>query len=362
MGNKVSAHKDTNIFEEELKKLNSVVNQIIDEKDLFKNKDYNFLSQDVCSRYNIVLEEELKKHMKVDLKALGTSLYIIPKADQTPLTKHNLNKKQVCEMISNHYMKILYIICLIKYVYNLENNGDKSIAGIVFENIRITDDIFQIQYCAIPHKDYSKDGKDAYKIDFSHLDGISFFTKYFLSAEESNAFVSILRSVLGRAKKKQMREKLCRYFGSTKDPSLEEMRGLYTKKYKEKLSCQKGGSMTNLYLYIEKDNPVFSQGYCRAPDFKKFKTTTPEGKRIVSLYNAMKDNYKKNIAEIERTLSMIVETTRAGCFLKDITKEELDRIIQLVKTRVQVFYVQSIIDYQNLLDEVNKLPKHLFIM
>ena len=150
MGNTISGKLNhENIFEKELSKMNILINDIISNDDLFKNKEYNFLSQDVCENYQVVLEEELSKHLKLDIKSLGASLYIIPKhTDDTDikLTKYKLTKKEVCNKISNHYIKILYIMCLVKYVYNLEKSGDLSIAGIIFRNIKIVDDMMQIYF------------------------------------------------------------------------------------------------------------------------------------------------------------------------------------------------------------------------
>ena len=76
MGNSSSRSPDSQVFKKELVVLNGIVNNIINEKDVFKNNNYNFLSQDVCEKYQIILEEELTKYLKLDVKSLGTSLYI----------------------------------------------------------------------------------------------------------------------------------------------------------------------------------------------------------------------------------------------------------------------------------------------
>ena len=80
MGNKISlaSHK---VFEKDLQYLSTMVNAVIDDKNVFKNNDYNFLSKDVCERHTLVLEDELNKHLKVSLQTVGTSLYLIPNND-----------------------------------------------------------------------------------------------------------------------------------------------------------------------------------------------------------------------------------------------------------------------------------------
>ena len=65
MGNVSSSRSaDNNVFKNELTKLNHIVTSIINDKDLFKNSNYNFLSQEVCNKYQIILEDELSKHLK----------------------------------------------------------------------------------------------------------------------------------------------------------------------------------------------------------------------------------------------------------------------------------------------------------
>ena len=98
MGNTSSQLPTHNVFNKELSMLNAIVNDIISDKDIFKNKSYNFLSENVCTNYQVILEDELSKHLKLDINALGTSLYILPKDENsnTKLTKYNLSKAQVC--------------------------------------------------------------------------------------------------------------------------------------------------------------------------------------------------------------------------------------------------------------------------
>lgn len=362
MGNTPSTlgQSTSHVFETELKKLNVIVNDIVNEKNVFNNQHYNFLSEDVCSNYQVVLEEELTKHLKLDIKSLGTSLYIIPKNDadvNVRLTKHNLTKKQVCEKIGNHYIKILYILCLIKYVYNLESNGDLSIAGIIFRNIKLMDDMMQIQFCALPHKRYTNTGKDAYKIDLSKLEGLQFFADYFLSPEESYTFLGIIRSILARSSPALVKRRMCNYIDKHGITDLPTLEGLYASRYKNsKLTCQKGGA--NLHIFIEKDNPIFQSDYCGAPMKLVVKLGTPEGKKIYESYKHMYNNYTKSISDIQKIMDRLIYKNSNGQFeLKDVDKQELDGIVNEVKLKIKVFYIQSIFDFQNLLDMAKSTPK-----
>lgn len=352
MGNSISGHSESNVFKKDLYKLNSIVNDIVSEGDIFKNKDYNFLSEDVCKNYQVVLQEELNRHLRLDIKELGTMLYVVPRDndDETKLTKYKLTKKQVCDKISNHYIKILYIICLIKYVYNLEKDGDLSIAGIIFRNIKIVDDMIQIHFCGLPHKDYASQDTDAYKIDFSKLEGLKFFSEYFLNPSESVVFLGILRSVLARATSGKVRQRMC---SSPRD--VRDFEPIYQSRFKHKLQC--GGGKTKLHLFVEKDNPIFLASYCAAPLRIAAKLSTQQGKTIYAQYKTMKQNYENNIKDIHNIIEKLVYKSTSGHFeLKDVSKPDLNNIIEDVKAKVKVFYLQSIFDFQELLDIAKKSP------
>ena len=50
MGNISSRSSDNHVFKDELSMLNVIVNNVLNEKDVFANNNYNFLSQDVCDK------------------------------------------------------------------------------------------------------------------------------------------------------------------------------------------------------------------------------------------------------------------------------------------------------------------------
>jgi hypothetical protein len=65
----------------------------------------------------------------------------------------------------------------------------------------------------------------------------------------------------------------------------------------------------------------------------------------------MKENYKNNISNIQRLLNMLVTKNANGDFeLKDVSQQELNDVIENVKTTIKTYYIQSILDYQLLLD------------
>jgi hypothetical protein len=253
-------------------------------------------------------------------------------------------------------------MCLVKYVYNLEKSGDLSIAGIIFRNIKIVDDMMQIYFCGLPHKTYDKSSSnsDVYKIDFSKLEGLKFFTQYFLTATESQTFIGILKTVLSRANASKVKTSICHYINTHGAKDLGTLESLYLSRFpNNKLHCdirnkkQNGGS---LLLYIEKDNPVFLSDYCAAPVKIVIKLNTVEGKKILGMYKKMLANYDRNIEEVYTLLHKVVHKNNSVYELSDIDKTKLDKIIDEVKLKIKVFYIQSIFDFQNLLDMAKNTP------
>lgn len=371
MGNKISlaTHK---VFEKDLQHITKLTNAILTDKNVFKNHNYNFLSKDVCEKHTLVLEEELNKQLKVSLQAVGTSLYLIPNNDsssKTIIKGTQLTKKELCEKISSHYMKILYILSLIKYVYDIEHHGDYSIAGIIFRNIRIVDDIMAIDYCSMPQKDYTQKTQNL-KIDFGQLEGMMFFVDFVLSKSESRVFVDVLKAILSRSPRGVLRQSVCSLLkGKTLHPEdMEHVKQLYQQKLKGKLECpadnttvtsrQSGTSLThqeapkrpNLFMKIEKDNPIFLKEYCYNVKELVITMSAPGNKAVVEAFKAMQRNYSNNIKNIEKLLERLVVKKGESYELRDITKFALDKIIHDVKSCVQVFYIQSITDYQVMLD------------
>jgi hypothetical protein len=384
MGNKISlaSHK---VFEKDLEYLTTMVNAILDKNNIFKNNDYNFLSKDVCEKHTLVLEDELNKHLKVSLQTVGTSLYLIPNNDtnnKQTIKGTKMTKREICEKISNHYMKILYILSLVKYVYDIENHGDYSVGGIIFRNVKVIDDIMAINYCSMPQKDYAQKTQN-FKIDFSTLEGMSFLIDYVLSKDESKTFIDVLRSILSRSPRGIVRQQTCAFLKNKKlrKEDIRKVEELYSQRFATKLECPldnsykatQGETLTvkegdvsskrpNLHMKVEKDNPVFLKDFCYNVKEIVIMMNKPNNKGIVEAFKTMQSNYKSNVKSIESLMNRLVMKKGTTYELRDITKYELDNIINDVKSTVKLFYIQSIMDYQHLLDiakniqtiEVNK--------
>lgn len=364
MGNKISL-ASKHVFENDLKNLNTLVSSIVSSNDTYQNSDYNFLSKDVCNKYTVVLEEELHKHLKVSLSNLGTHLYLFPNNDTNLSSKvrgTQMSKADICRKISNHYMSILYILCLVKYVYDIEHHGDYSVAGIIFRNIKVSDGIMAIDFCGLPQKDYSM---SQYKIDFGRLEGLRFFTDYVLDTHESKVFIDVLRTILSRGKKSSAREDICnmiRKKGLRKE-DIHEIEKLYYTKYGTSLQCPYTGTTNmesepkkkpSLFMKVEKDNPIFLKEFCYNPKrivVNLNAKSSMQPHHVQTAFMTMQDHYRQNVKHIEQLLKRIVQKKSNNAYeLKDITKPELDSLIVDIKSVIKLFFIQSILDYQHLLD------------
>lgn len=349
MGNNSSLPEEKKgIFNKELSIITKIINNILSKDGKFINDDYNFLSKTVCENYKLIFESELKKQMKINIDSLGDSLYVLPNKDNIIIEK----KKEVCQLISSHYIKILYIISMIKYVYSIENDGDLSIAGIIFRNVKIQDNIMEINYCDSPHKNYSSKNNN-YKLDFTNLEGFSFFVNYFLTKNEAIDFVKVLKTILKTHDENKIAKTICNY-------DEKKYKHLYEKKFNKKLICKdikKKDKSTdfNIMFFVGKDNPILSKMYCYGNSKLLFKMNN----KIKNLYDTMKNNYEKNLKNIESILNRLVYSKNNKYFLKDIDKVTLDSIEKDIKNVIAEFYLTSIVDYQILLKEakcINKNP------
>jgi hypothetical protein len=348
--------KQNGVFHDELIKLNEIVNAVMTADDRFVDSNYNFLFEDVCQNYTMVWEKELDKHLKVDLETVHGSIYIVPKKDIVDDEANNTraSKNDLCKEIAKHYIKILYVIALIKRVYDLENSGDNSIAGIMERNIKIVDGVMQINYCSIPHKDYVSQGT-ASNVDFSNLEGLYVFVENFLTPVERHIFVEQLKAVFARKQKYRVEEMVCNDTLVT----LDEYNNLYKRRYNKHFTCSnvhefKREHSVDLMFEVAANNPVMHSKHCYSrkqvliPLTNATRDETIKG--LVEVYKEMRQNYIRNVDLVLAILGRLIVKDDQQYKLKDIDTTELEAVVHEVKRVVIMFYVQSIVDFQSLLD------------
>jgi hypothetical protein len=220
----------------------------------------------------------------------------------------------------------------------------------------------------MPQKDYSHNTKDN-KIDFGTLEGMSFFVNYVMDKEEGKAFVDVLKAILSRSPRGEVRKNVCGMLAQKKlDVTLvRQVEQAFKDKYGSELQCGTTTPATlqqqqfeplinrklpNLFMHVERNNPVFLKDYCHNVNDVIVKVDNAKNKVVLSAFKKMQQNYKSNISNIERLMDkLVVRTGGSGQFeLRDIGKPELDIIVEDVKSTIKLFYIQSIFDFQNLLD------------
>jgi hypothetical protein len=321
--------------------LTQLVNSIIDYNDHFKNSRYNFLTTKVCDNYKMVIKEQLEKTELSIYDDIAKQTFIfIP--NNHP---ENLGKKQeICETLSNHYVKTLQTLCLLKYVYNIEEKGDMSVAGIMLRNIRKTEKLYEINYCNSTQRDYTKDNSES--IDFAKLAGFEYFVTNILTPTESDRFINVFKAVL-------QRDYDIHTFCMNDEKILFDYLGT-DYGWKKKQKCRQGGG--NYRFKVAPKNGVFHRDLCFDTKYITVHVDSKEGKSLLKLIESMQKHYYNNIDLIIKCIEMIVykDSVGTGFLLRDITMEKLTSIVEEVKNIVKKFYIQSVIDYQNIIDCVDK--------
>lgn len=359
------------VFSKELTNINSIINDILHENNTFKNESYNFLSDDVCNKYQVVLESDLSKHLKLELAEYGTLLYVIPKEDiPSTNSKIKITKAEICERISSHYIRILYILSLIKHVYNLENNGDRSFAGIINRNIKIVNNLMEVQYCGIDQGMITSSSSNK-TVDLGKLEGFDFFLKIILTDTESREFMKLMRAILGRYAQHNIHAIICqaKQKNTITQMEFDILSSLFKQTHNKDLICStkvshnnstrtkdKKTTKINSHVNVKKMNPVFLQEYCPIIENVVVDLSTEEGKHVKQIYELMRNKVQQNIRKVNDILTDIVFKNKNGTYeLKDVDSNTLDAIVNKTKICIRLFYLESILYYQHLLNVVKNI-------
>ena len=350
--------------------LQNIVNNILNEKNTFINPEYNFLSEVVCDQYQIVFEEELAKQMKVELSEYGSTIFLLPRKKI-----YRIPKSEICNRISSHYVRILYVLTLIKYIYNLENKGENSFSGILFRNIVVDDNFIHIKYCNSEQFD-AFDQTAKRRFNLNKLPGFRFLIQYVLDRNEGKAFLGLLRAMFSRSSKRGIQTQICTAFGDG-TVSKEEMAMLsfmFKRHYGEALQCRnismqqrtpavpEAHTAAHAYVNeplvkIEPNNPVLDASFCNLVDEKKYiPKNSAQGRALMVGYKQMHEHYQKNLKDIEALVKEIAHCERGTWVLNDLTSTKLDDIVANTKAHVRKYVFQTLFDYHYMLDIARKNP------
>lgn len=377
MGNSKSKGTSTaefKVFAKEQEDLNKIVSSIVNKENVFANKSYNVGDPEQCGKYTMVLESQLKKHLKIDLKNLKDSIYVLPSEDSVKLQDAYLKKEEICKLISAHYKTILQVLTTIKYVYDIEGFGVASLAGITLGNVRFDKNMFIMQYCAVAQKQ-TIDMKES-DPDFStSLRGFKYYCDYLLTPSEKNTLFKNMRLLLSNTNKTKMARYLfCgdslmtgkEYEDIFKPLELNKKQAkcqpLVGKRFTDYVNTAEENSIFNIAAF----NPVLSDAMCPGNDKKTIildcSENKAEHKKLRTLHNKMKDDYIKSLNSVLGIAKKLVkdqEGADAQFVLNNIDSKTLEAIIRELKRNVARFYIESIVNFHALFKYAKSLPSNI---
>ena len=327
------------VFHKELNKINFIVNQMLSENNIFKSSKYNMFLKGKCDEFTVLNAKKLYKYPKMNIDNINSSIFIIPNSEVAN------TKKQLCNKISIHYTRMLQIIYLIKYIYDLENFGDKSIGGIIMRNIQIKENLVEISYCETKQEEpYSFNGG----VNFSNLAGFDMFVNTFLSKEESKNFLGQFQEMLTNYNKKKLKKFIC------KDVIVNNE--THNKIHNTTFQCFSGGGQNidqkKIMLKVTPYNPIFSWNLC----LQSKKRVATYNRRIINSIRKLQSTYKENFSNMISLLNEIIQFNDENQTyeLKLLTSTELDVIEKEIKKIVILFFMQSIVEYKNVFNTITK--------
>ena len=342
-------------FKEEFSKLNEIVGEILN-----KNEKVDI----DCERYTVILESQLKKHLKLELEDLKDNVLLIPHANHVAPNNKLVTKNDLCKLISRHYRKLMDLLLLIRHVYDLEHFGEKSLAGMTIRNIEVDKNkIMQITYCLM-----SQHFDDNDFIDFKELGGFAYFCERFLKPEEREAMIHNMKMLFGRKKKSKLADYMNCGDSLLSQADYKDILRKNNKCNKELHSRYKNHvhnnvaedkTTTRYNIRVSKNNPVLNWMACGEKRVMLIDLKNKTSSHLSKLYNEMSNNYAKNVNNILKCVLEIVEETNKGQYkLRNVNSVTLNVIKSRIVKLIAKFYLQSIGDFHAILDEAKIIPHH----
>lgn len=339
------------IFKDELKSLNNIVSGIINNDNLYKNAKYSTQMDDICDNYTVVLESSLNKHIKIELESLKDAIYMIPitKHVEKPSIDKTIKKQNLCQLISDHYRKILEIILVIKYVYDLENNGDENLASLTLKCVQSENNIMKVIYCNSVQSSINSD-----KLDFSKLKGFEVFNNKMLNERERSTLAYRFQNTLLGKEEDACDDAIF----TPKDLKNMGIKKLCTKEQKihkiQKINELVHNLDKNLKFSVGLNNPVLNDFICAQQENVFIDLRTPKSKPVLVKYEMMKKSYSDNLKKIVQCLLEIVEPEGNEYKLRSINNEQLNIIKKKIKQTITQFYCETIYNFHEFIKVVKK--------
>ena len=340
----ISAHRPNEYFSRELTLLNQLINDVLTTSKTFKNNNIlNSLLKKRCDRFVLSSEEKLSKYSKIHLNELNTSITLIPEKDYIK------DKKLLCKRISSFYSKLLRILLLIKYVYDVENYGAYNIAGVIDKNIKQTKNNIKVKFC-----NTSQPPGDS--LDIDDLPGFKFFVESLLTLKEYNSFMKIYQDIFNLKNVENIDEMLCirRIFENDVENVIfiQQMRCKQSENTNNFNHILNSDKMNTSMIEIHPKNPILSWKYCSNITELNCEKTKQTRENL----SILRTNYKKNLQKVLEILDDIVTFDKVSSTfkIKEVSDDKLYLIEKRVKQTILQFYIRSIVDYKIVLQSCKK--------
>ena len=355
------------VFERDLDKLNKLLIILLnDDGTAFRNKSYTSKNADICNDYSFILASDLKKHLRIELAELHDAIHVIPRSEGDIVLKNDMRftKHDICNVIVQHYKRILNLVMVIKNVFDVENKGDLSLAGILYRNIKVAGNLVEVRYCGSSQSSepLSQSKKEQRSVDFALVKGMKPFVSDLLTTEEATRFKSHLSLLLQQEKDNTKTiNRICE--NVLYDDNITA--AMYRERLSE-LKCTKAPRILrqhahSLKLVVPENNPILSFNMCseKRKVLISYNSSDEEHKKLMSLIKRFKDQYAKHLEAIMQVLHMLldIDYESGNASIKFITSTQLQAVEKATKIAIMTFYIQSIINYQDILKHAMSIRK-----
>lgn len=325
--------RDSSVFKEDLTKLNEMIYGMMNADNLYIKSQYNMFLRKRCNAVSLVTQKKLERHSRFHLRSLGDELVMIPHEEEDTMTKRDL-----CSRISLYYTRLLRLLYVVKYVYDLEHHGDFGVAGIILRNIVVKQGIANVKFCESPQE---QPGTFNMGVDFSQMSGFEVFVQELLEPKEREVFMQHFKELLNARNIRHIRRWV------KKDMLVDA--STYSKIYD--VDMKKGGGdrkpLGSLFVKVAPNNPILAWSVCTSPRSLSAKTNPP----ILKAVDKMRRRYRENVKEIESILNTLITPNFE---LRQVSETELLQAERRLKSAIVVLYIESFVNYRGVFEEISR--------
>lgn len=225
------------------------------------------------------------------------------------------------------------IVDCVHEVYDVDNYGSDTLVTTILKNIEMTRHKIRIKECKSKQFKWWWYDKNEVKYNVFLIPGVRCFVNTLLSKEESKIFVSQLNEIFSeKPRDNRIHKAIC------EDEIIQHK--TYERLYRKVIHCAIGGAnnYNKLDISVDKGNPILSENMCK----KKHIDEMSLQEQFKDLVLAMMNNYVKNLKKISEVMTNL-ETAKG---------KKLKVVVIKIKRTIMLYYLQSIIDYKNLLKTI----------